>query len=82
MRRLLLLLLIAAPLHAGEVQQFGSDVNAMTLAPLHWTKAQWMRFAEGAGTVAAVAIADHAISDFTQDHPSRRLSRIATDDLS
>ena len=78
MRRFLILLFIALPLHAGELQQFGNDVKAMTLAPLHWTKAEWMRFAEGTGTVAAVMVADHAVNDFTQDPPAGRLSRIAT----
>jgi len=78
MRRFLILLFIALPLHAGELQQFGNDVKAMTLAPLHWTKAEWKRFAEGTGTVAAVMVADHAVNDFTQDHPAGRLSRIAT----
>ena len=78
MRRLLILLFIAVPLHAGELQQFGNDVKAMTLAPLHWTKAEWMRFAEGTGTVAALMLADRGAADVVYDHPAARLSRIAT----
>lgn len=78
MRRFLILLFIAVPLHAGELQQFGNDVKSMTLAPLHWTKAEWMRFAEGAGTVAALMVADRGVADVVYDHPAGRLSRIAT----
>ena len=78
MRRFLILLFIAVPLQAGEIQQFGDDVKSMTLAPLHWTKAEWMRFAEGTGTVAVLMVADRAAADVVYDHPAGRLSRIAT----
>jgi membrane-associated phospholipid phosphatase len=83
MRRtaVLLLFAIALPLHAGELQQFGSDVKAMAFAPLHWTKAEWARFAEGAGTVAALMIADKPVDDFVQRHRNSatdRLSRTIT----
>jgi membrane-associated phospholipid phosphatase len=79
MRRIVLLLLfIAFPLHAGELQQFGGDVKSMALAPLHWTKAEWARFAEGAGTVAVLMIADKPVDDFVLRHRADRLSRIAT----
>lgn len=78
MRRIVLILLIALPLRAGEVQQFGRDVKAMALAPLHWTKAEWARFAEGAGTVAVLMAADRQADDFVLRHPAARLSRIAT----
>lgn len=79
MRRILILLFIAVPLHAGELQQFGNDVKAMALAPLHWKKAEWLRFGEGVGAVALVMAADHPIDTFVQRHGvAHRLSRIAT----
>jgi len=83
MRRIavLLLLLTAIPLRGGELRQFGHDVESMALAPLHWTKAEWARFAEGAGTVAVLMIADKPVDDFVQRHRSSstdRLSRIVT----
>jgi hypothetical protein len=83
MRRgaVLLLFAMALPLHAGEIQQFGSDVKAMAMAPLHWTKSEWARFAEGAGTVAALVIADKPVDDFVQCHRTSstdRLSRAIT----
>ncbi|HEV2719237.1 MAG TPA: phosphatase PAP2 family protein [Thermoanaerobaculia bacterium] len=79
MRRFLILLFIAVPLYAGELQQFGNDVKAMALAPVHWKKAEWTRFAEGVGAVAVVFVADHPIDTFVRRHGvAGRLSRIAT----
>jgi membrane-associated phospholipid phosphatase len=77
-RAFLLLLFVAFPLHAGELQQFGNDVKSMALAPLHWTKAEWTRFAEGAGTVAVLMVADKPVDNFVQRHRADRLSRVAT----
>src|SRR5437764_5437538 len=80
MRRIavLLLLLTAIPLHGGELRQFGHDVESMALAPLHWTKAEWKHFAEGAGTVAVLMIADKPSDDFVLRHRADPLLRIAT----
>jgi membrane-associated phospholipid phosphatase len=79
LRRLVfLLLVIAVPLHAGELQQFGDNVKSMTLAPLHWTKGEWARFAEGAGTVAVLMMADKPVARFVQAHRVDAVSRFAT----
>jgi membrane-associated phospholipid phosphatase len=76
-RAVLFLFFIAIPLHAGELRQFGDDVKSMALAPLHWTKSEWARFAEGAGTVAALMVADKPIEDFVQRHRTSATDRLS-----
>ena len=37
-----------------EIKRYGRDAKSLTLAPLHWHRHEWSRFAEGAAAVAVV----------------------------
>jgi len=61
-----LIVLLALPAHAGELQRAAADVKSLTLAPWHWHAQQWKRFGEGVALVLAVGAADKPIDDAFQ----------------
>lgn len=71
MKRLcVLLLVVALPLQAGELQNAARDAKSLALAPIHWKSAEWRRLGEGAAAVVAVGLFDKPIDDFVQRNRS------------
>lgn len=80
MRRVAFILLFAvatSSAQAGEIKNALHTFRSLLVAPVHWKKAQWLRFGEGAGAVIAVAAGDHVI-----DNGVQHVRGTATDDIS
>src|SRR5712691_8967940 len=77
MRRIVLLLLVAASAHAGELQQAVKDVKSLATAPLHWRSREWKRFGEGLGAVAVVMASDKTVTDAVQRNRSHATDEFA-----
>ena len=50
----------------AEVKRYGHDAKDIALAPRHWTRNQWTRFAEGATAVAILYVGDRRLYDGVQ----------------
>jgi PAP2 superfamily protein len=67
MKRLaVILLLVSTSAYAGDLRNAARDVKSLATAPLHWKKAQWLRFGEGVGAVVLVGAFDKPIADAVQ----------------
>ena len=53
------------------------DAESMSLAPLHWDKQTWVRFAEGTAVVVALYATDRQTSDFVQRHHTSATDQFA-----
>jgi len=69
-RTIIVLLLLALPLHAGELRNAANDAKALATAPLHWNHSQWQRLGEGAAAVVVVGLLDKPIEDAIQRNRS------------
>ncbi len=72
-----LIVFIALPVHAGELQRAAADVKSLAAAPLHWRAPQWKRFGEGVALVLAVGAADKPIEDAFQRNRSSATNSFA-----
>jgi PAP2 superfamily len=72
MRRCLAATIVCLSLsvQAGELKSAEDDAKTLTLAPLHWKKHEWLRFAEGVGVVVGMLAADRKIEDAIQHNRS------------
>ncbi|MCU1347779.1 MAG: phosphoesterase PA-phosphatase related protein [Acidobacteria bacterium] len=52
----------------AELERYGHDIKDIALAPAHWDRGRWIRFAEGTAAVAALYAADKALYRNVQDH--------------
>src|SRR5258707_9030240 len=55
------------------------DATTLARAPIKWKAPEWRRFAEGAGTVAAVMVADKKLEDIFQRNRSSFTNSFAKD---
>ncbi len=66
----LLLCCVTLGARAGELQSDLDDAKTLTLAPLHWKKHEWLRFAAGVGVVVGTLAADRKLEDAIQHNRS------------
>lgn len=84
MRLFLALILVTTPLYAAnavenELRRYARDAKDLTLAPLRWDRAAWLRFGEATAAVAVVYAADQHIYDSVQRHRTSFSDRFAKD---
>ena len=71
--------LFAANALTNEVRKYLADAKSLAASPLHWRRAQWNRFAEGAGAVAVLYTADRSLYDEVQRNRSSFTNTFAKD---
>ena len=52
----------------AEARTYVRDLKGIAVAPIRWDSAEWLRFAEGAGAVAALYTLDQRLYRNVQDH--------------
>lgn len=67
---IILFLLVACTVQAGELQNAARDTKSLATAPLHWDSRQWQRLGQGAAAVAVVYALDKPIMDLVQRNRS------------
>ena len=84
--RFLLILLLASttPLFGSdavtnEVKRDLRDARSLATSPLHWHRAEWIRFGEGSAAVLALYAADRSLYDGVQRNRSSFTDRFAKD---
>jgi membrane-associated phospholipid phosphatase len=71
--------LTAADVFTGEVRRDLSDAKSLALSPLHWHRAEWIRFGEGTAAVLALYAADNSLYNDVQRNRSSFTNNFAKD---
>ena len=63
----------------GEVRRYLRDAKSLATTPIHWRRAEWTRFAEGAAAVVSLYAADRPLYDDVQRNRTSFTNRFAKD---